>query len=164
MYDSERAECHTEHTAGSQARRQVHFFEHGLSPDAGVRRWQERSESLFHWVFEGLPRDSRHPVSHPAGWLQNRADGYGLSRAVFEIGIILFLGRCGSYSPPDRTCVVHGFCHSPRKWCSKRSRKPARASKGSMEGHAEVLRAGRETRYSAAFGAAAFRRAEASLG
>jgi SAM-dependent methyltransferase len=29
------------------------FFEHGLSPDARVRRWQERSEPLFHWAFEG---------------------------------------------------------------------------------------------------------------
>ena len=29
------------------------FFEHGLSPDPGVRRWQARSEPFFHWVFEG---------------------------------------------------------------------------------------------------------------
>ena len=29
------------------------FFEHGLSPDAGVRRWQERTEPLFKWAFEG---------------------------------------------------------------------------------------------------------------
>lgn len=29
------------------------FFEHGLSPDANVRRWQERTEPLFQWVFEG---------------------------------------------------------------------------------------------------------------
>ena len=29
------------------------FFEHGLSPDPPVRRWQERTEPLFHWVFEG---------------------------------------------------------------------------------------------------------------
>jgi len=29
------------------------FFEHGLSPDPGVRRWQKRSEPLFHWAFEG---------------------------------------------------------------------------------------------------------------
>ena len=35
------------------------FFEHGLSPDYRVRRWQERSEPLFRWVFEGchLTRD-----------------------------------------------------------------------------------------------------------
>ncbi|HEX5482359.1 MAG TPA: class I SAM-dependent methyltransferase [Terriglobia bacterium] len=35
------------------------FFEHGRSPDVAVRRWQERSEPLFHWAFEGchLTRD-----------------------------------------------------------------------------------------------------------
>jgi hypothetical protein len=29
------------------------FFEHGLSPDPRVRLWQERSEPLFRWAFEG---------------------------------------------------------------------------------------------------------------
>jgi ubiquinone/menaquinone biosynthesis C-methylase UbiE len=29
------------------------FFEHGLAPDAVVRRWQERTEPLFQWAFEG---------------------------------------------------------------------------------------------------------------
>ena len=29
------------------------FFEHGLSPDPPVRRWQKRSEPLFRWAFEG---------------------------------------------------------------------------------------------------------------
>jgi len=29
------------------------FFEHGLSPDPPVRRWQHRSEPLFRWAFEG---------------------------------------------------------------------------------------------------------------
>ncbi len=29
------------------------FFEHGLSPDPDVRRWQERTEPLFRWAFEG---------------------------------------------------------------------------------------------------------------
>jgi len=29
------------------------FFEHGLSPDPTVRRWQERSEPIFRWAFEG---------------------------------------------------------------------------------------------------------------
>jgi SAM-dependent methyltransferase len=29
------------------------FFEHGLSPDPQVRRWQQRSEPLFRWAFEG---------------------------------------------------------------------------------------------------------------
>jgi hypothetical protein len=29
------------------------FFEHGLAPDAGVRRWQVRTEPIFQWAFEG---------------------------------------------------------------------------------------------------------------
>ena len=29
------------------------FFEHGLSPDSAVQRWQKRSEPLFRWAFEG---------------------------------------------------------------------------------------------------------------
>jgi len=29
------------------------FFEHGLAPDASVRRWQKRTEPFFHWAFEG---------------------------------------------------------------------------------------------------------------
>jgi len=29
------------------------FFEHGLSPDFSVRRWQHRIEPFFNWAFEG---------------------------------------------------------------------------------------------------------------
>jgi SAM-dependent methyltransferase len=29
------------------------FFEHGLSPDPSVQRWQKRTEPLFQWAFEG---------------------------------------------------------------------------------------------------------------
>jgi ubiquinone/menaquinone biosynthesis C-methylase UbiE len=29
------------------------FFEHGLSPEPRVRRWQQRSEPLTRWLFEG---------------------------------------------------------------------------------------------------------------
>jgi ubiquinone/menaquinone biosynthesis C-methylase UbiE len=29
------------------------FFEHGVSPEPRVRRWQERSEPLTRWLFEG---------------------------------------------------------------------------------------------------------------
>jgi len=34
------------------------FFEHGLSPDIRVRRWQERTEPLFQWAFEGCHVDT----------------------------------------------------------------------------------------------------------
>jgi ubiquinone/menaquinone biosynthesis C-methylase UbiE len=29
------------------------FLEHGLSPDSRIRRWQERTEPIPHWLFEG---------------------------------------------------------------------------------------------------------------
>jgi SAM-dependent methyltransferase len=29
------------------------FFEHGVSPEPRIRRWQERSEPLTRWLFEG---------------------------------------------------------------------------------------------------------------
>jgi hypothetical protein len=29
------------------------FFEHGLSPDARIRRWQQRTEPVTRWLFEG---------------------------------------------------------------------------------------------------------------
>jgi SAM-dependent methyltransferase len=29
------------------------FFEHGLSPDSRIRHWQERTEPIPHWLFEG---------------------------------------------------------------------------------------------------------------
>jgi ubiquinone/menaquinone biosynthesis C-methylase UbiE len=29
------------------------FFEHGLSPDARIRRWQKRTERVTRWLFEG---------------------------------------------------------------------------------------------------------------
>jgi ubiquinone/menaquinone biosynthesis C-methylase UbiE len=29
------------------------FFEHGVSPEPRIRRWQERSEALTRWLFEG---------------------------------------------------------------------------------------------------------------
>jgi SAM-dependent methyltransferase len=35
------------------------FFEHGLSPDPQIRRWQEQWEPIPHWVFEGC-RLTRH--------------------------------------------------------------------------------------------------------
>lgn len=62
------------------------FFEHGLSPDARVQRWQRRTEPIPHWLFEGchVTRDipslitrsgfkiedveARHLASFPKSW------------------------------------------------------------------------------------------------
>jgi hypothetical protein len=32
---------------------QLIFFEHGLSPELSVQRWQKQTEPLFKWAFEG---------------------------------------------------------------------------------------------------------------
>jgi len=39
------------------------FFEHGLSPDAAVQRWQKRTEPLFQWAFEGVMKPVTFPLS-----------------------------------------------------------------------------------------------------
>lgn len=38
------------------------FFEHGLSPDRSVQRWQQRTEPLFKWAFEGCHVTRNIPV------------------------------------------------------------------------------------------------------
>jgi len=42
------------------------FFEHGLSPDPRVRRWQKWSEPIPHWLFEGchVTRDIPSLIEH----------------------------------------------------------------------------------------------------
>ena len=49
---------------------QLIFFEHGLSPDPGVRRWQERSEPFFKWAFEGCHVTRHIPSLIRAGGFQ----------------------------------------------------------------------------------------------
>ena len=62
------------------------FFEHGLSPDSRIRRWQERTEPIAHWLFEGchitrdIPsllteggfqieeRETAYPAKFPKSW------------------------------------------------------------------------------------------------
>jgi len=50
------------------------FFEHGLSPDIRVRRWQERTEPFFQWAFEGcdVTRDIPAPIERPAAVRRGR--------------------------------------------------------------------------------------------
>src|SRR6266478_315883 len=47
------------------------FFEHGLSPDIRVRRWQERTEPLFQWAFEGchVTRDIPALIKEGGIWI-----------------------------------------------------------------------------------------------
>ena len=54
------------------------FFEHGLSPDVRVRRWQERTEPLFQWAFEGCHVTRDIPALIKAGgfWIERMETGY----------------------------------------------------------------------------------------
>jgi SAM-dependent methyltransferase len=46
------------------------FFEHGLSPDPEVRRWQERLEPFSRWAFEGCHLTRHIPTLLTEGGLQ----------------------------------------------------------------------------------------------
>jgi len=54
------------------------FFEHGLSPEPGVRRWQERSEPLTRWLFEGchVTRDIPSLLEQSGFRIQQVETGY----------------------------------------------------------------------------------------
>ena len=64
------------------------FFEHGLSPDAAVQRWQKRTEPLFQWAFEGCHVTRNIPV------LITEA---GLKIEKLETGYMAPFPKCGSY-------------------------------------------------------------------
>jgi len=69
------------------------FFEHGLSPDPPIQRWQKWSEPIPPWLFERLSRNTRHPVSHHERRFSNGTDGNGVPSAVPEVVDLLFLGH-----------------------------------------------------------------------
>lgn len=54
------------------------FFEHGLSPDPPVRRWQEWSEPIPHWLFEGchLTRDIPSLLTQGGFQIEQMESGY----------------------------------------------------------------------------------------
>ena len=54
------------------------FFEHGLSPDIRVRRWQERTEPFFQWAFEGrhVTRDIPAPIEEGGFRVERMETGY----------------------------------------------------------------------------------------
>jgi ubiquinone/menaquinone biosynthesis C-methylase UbiE len=64
------------------------FFEHGLAPDAPVRRWQERTEPFFQWAFEGchVTRDIPSLISEG-----------GFKVEEIETGYLAPFPKCGSY-------------------------------------------------------------------
>jgi len=64
------------------------FFEHGLSPDPAVQRWQKRLEPLFGWAFEGchLTRDIPSLV---------RQAGFTIEQ--LETRYLAPFPKCGSY-------------------------------------------------------------------
>jgi SAM-dependent methyltransferase len=64
------------------------FFEHGLSPDEKVRRWQECTEPLFQWAFEGchVTRDIPALI---------RQGGFRVER--METGYLARFPKSGSY-------------------------------------------------------------------
>src|SRR6266567_378135 len=64
------------------------FFEHGLSPDIRVRRWQERTEPLFQWAFEGCHVTRDIPALIKEG-------GFGIER--METGYLAPFPKSGSY-------------------------------------------------------------------
>src|SRR5712692_995227 len=64
------------------------FFEHGLSPDIRVRRWQERTEPLFQWAFEGCHVTRDIPTLIKQG-------GFRVER--METGYLAPFPKSGSY-------------------------------------------------------------------
>ena len=64
------------------------FFEHGRSPDIRVRRWQERTEPLFHWAFEGCHVTRDIPALIKDG-------GFAIER--METGYLASFPKSGSY-------------------------------------------------------------------
>jgi len=64
------------------------FFEHGLAPDSGVRRWQVRTEPFFQWAFEGCHVTRDIPSLITQG---------GFKIVKIETGYLAPFPKCGSY-------------------------------------------------------------------
>jgi len=64
------------------------FFEHGLSPDIRVQRWQRRTEPLFQWAFEGCHVTRDIPAIIQEG-------GFRVER--METGYLARFPKSGSY-------------------------------------------------------------------
>jgi ubiquinone/menaquinone biosynthesis C-methylase UbiE len=64
------------------------FFEHGLSPDDAVERWQRRIEPLFQCVFEGCHVTRNIPALIEQG---------GFKVEQMDVGYLAPFPKCGSY-------------------------------------------------------------------
>ena len=64
------------------------FLEHGLAPDASVRRWQELAEPFFHWAFEGC-----HVTRNIPSLIQQ--GGFQIEK--LDTGYLAPFAKCGSY-------------------------------------------------------------------
>lgn len=64
------------------------FFEHGLSPDVSVQRWQRRTEPLFQWAFEGCHVTRNIPDLITQG---------GFQIEQIDTGYLAPFPKCGSY-------------------------------------------------------------------
>jgi hypothetical protein len=64
------------------------FFEHGLSPDDAVERWQRRNEPLWQWVFEGCHVTRNIPALIEQG---------GFKIEQIDVGYVAPFPKCGSY-------------------------------------------------------------------
>jgi ubiquinone/menaquinone biosynthesis C-methylase UbiE len=64
------------------------FFEHGLSPDASVARWQRRTEPLFQCMFEGCHITRNIPALIEQG---------GFKIEQMDVGYVAPFPKCGSY-------------------------------------------------------------------
>jgi SAM-dependent methyltransferase len=79
------------------------FFEHGLSPDPRVRLWQERSEPLFRWAFEGC---------HVTRDIPSLIGKGGFKIEQMDAGYLAPFPKSGSYcwwgmAVLDSVCLVH---------------------------------------------------------
>jgi ubiquinone/menaquinone biosynthesis C-methylase UbiE len=64
------------------------FFEHGLSPDTAVQRWQKRTEPLFQWAFEGC---------HVTRNIPSLITQAGFKVEHMDTGYLAPFPKCGTY-------------------------------------------------------------------
>lgn len=99
-------------------------FEHGLSPDFRVRRWQERTEPLFQWAFEGchVTRDIPALIKEGGFRIERMQTGY-LARFP-KSGSYYFLGRRAASATELAMRIMTDVLLREAQLCSSTSRCP----------------------------------------